>query len=413
MSSKRFKKRYIVGALALIIGIAGYKMLSPKSSISYLTTPAQIMDLEVNILADGKMEASHQVDVGAQVSGQVQKMHVKLGDRVKKGQLIVEIDDLPQQNAVKDSEARLKNSIASKVAKEAQLINQRINVERQRRLIKNGATTQSELDLAEANLKVYEAEVEALDAQIAQAQIALDTAKLNLTYTKILAPIDGVVVATVVKEGQTVNAVQTAPTLVKLADLSTMTIKAQISEADVTRVEPGMKAYFTILGEPHKRYEAVLRQIEPATETFQTAVGNAVTNVNEAVYYNGLFDVENPDQKFYIDMTTQVYLVIDEAKDALVIPSMATRFKPSRASERDLQKSKGQSDQKATIWVLKDPKGEAIEAREVELGISNNVSTEVKSGVKEGELIITSELEMSNKRSAPTMSRPPGVGRRG
>lgn len=379
-------RKYLISFIVILVALIGiYLYASPKEKVSYLTSTIEKRDLEVNILAYGKMEASQQVDVGAQVSGQIQKMYVSLGDKVKRGDRLVDIDDLPQQNNLKDSEARLKNMIASKVAKEAQLINARINRDRQRNLIKNGATTQSDLDLAEANLKVYEAEVEALIAQIAQAQIALDTAEIDLTYTKITSPMDGVVVATVVKEGQTVNSTQTAPTIVKVADLSVMTIKAQISEADVTKLTPGMKAYFTLLGEPNKRYEAVLRQIEPATETFQTTTGNAVTNFNEAVYYNGLFDVQNPDQIFYIGMSTQVYIVLDEAIDALTMPVSALRFKPQ--NEINVKPSSG----KRIVWVLVDESTNTIARREIETGISNNVEIEVLSGLNVGDKVITAE----------------------
>jgi len=376
----------LMGLIAItVIAVGLYLYLSPKEQVYYLTSPVERGDLEVNILAYGKMEASQQVDVGAQVSGQIKNMYVALGDRVNKGELMVEIDDLPQQNAVKDGDARLKNAIASKVAKEVQLLNAKIHLERQQNLIKNGATTRADLDTAEANLKVYEAELEALVAQIAQSQIALDTAELDLTYTKITSPMDGIVVATVVKEGQTVNSSQTAPTIVKVADLSVMTIKAQISEADVTKLHPGMSAYFTILGEPNQRYEAVLRQIEPATETFQTTVGNAVTNFTEAVYYNGLFDVQNPDLKFYIGMSTQVYIVLEDEQDVLTIPVSALRYRPS--GEMAMKPSSG----KKIVWVLDNELTGSISPREIETGISNNVAIEVKSGLKEGDRVITAE----------------------
>lgn len=399
---KKSRKMLISTIVLIVVAIGSYLYLSPEEQIYYLTSPAEKGDLEVNILAYGKMEASQQVDVGAQVSGQIKKMYVSLGDRVKKGDLMVEIDDLPQQNAVKDGDARLKNAIASKVAKEAQLLNARINLERQQNLIRGGATTRSDLDTAEANLKVYEAELEALIAQIAQSQIALDTAELDLTYTKITSPMDGIVVATVVKEGQTVNSTQTAPTIVKVADLSVMTIKAQISEADVTKLQPGMTAYFTILGEPNQRYEAVLRQIEPATETFQTTVGNAVTNFTEAVYYNGLFDVQNADLKFYIGMSTQVYIVLEDEQDVLSIPVSALRYKPD--GEMAMKPSSG----KKIVWVLDNELTGEISPREIETGISNNVSIEVKSGLKEGDRVITAE----SMGTVAASGRGPGMGRR-
>ncbi len=400
ITMKKYRKWVVSLIVILLLVGGGYLYLKPEERISYLTSAVERGDIEVSILAYGKMEASQQVDVGAQVSGQIKKMHVALGEAVHKGDLLVEIDDLPQQNALRDSEARLKNMIASKVAKEAQLINARINLDRQKNLIKNGATTQSEYDLAEANLKVYEAEVEALIAQIAQAQIALDTAEIDLGYTKITAPIEGIVVATVVKEGQTVNSTQTAPTIVKVADLSVMTIKAQISEADVTKLHPGMKAYFTILGEPDQRYEAVLRQIEPATETFQTTTGNAVTNFTEAVYYNGLFDVANPDHKFYIGMSTQVYIVLENAKDILKIPMSALRFKPSDA----LLPGKAPEGMRF-VWVLEDPAEGKIAPRAIKTGIANNIAVEVLEGLKEGELVITAE---SAGASGAVMTGPMG-----
>ncbi|GGZ75257.1 hemolysin secretion protein D [Ignatzschineria indica] len=381
---KKYRK-YLIGALLILLALSAYLYFTPEKRVAYLTTAVERGDLEVSILAYGKMEASDQIDVGAQVSGQIKKMYVKLGDRVERGDLLVEIDDLPQQNAVKDSEARLKNMIASKAAKEAQLLNARINLERQQKLIRNGATTQNELDQAEATLKVLDAEVDALIAQIAQAQIALDTAELNLDYTKITSPIDGMVVATVVKEGQTVNSTQTAPTIVKVADLSTMTIKAQISEADVTKLHPGMKAYFTILGEPNQRYEAILRQIEPATESFQTTIGNVVTNFNEAVYYNGLFDVENLNNLFYIGMSTQVHIILEEKENVLMIPMAALRFKPSTMPAVTVPKGE------RVVWILEDEESGKIVPRMIKTGLSNSISVEVISGLQEGDRVITAE----------------------
>lgn len=388
-------KTVIFSLIALtIVGFTVYQKYFTQVPISYLTESVKKQDLEVTILADGKLEASQQVEVGAQVSGQIKKLHVDLGDAVKKGQLIAEIDDLPQLNAVKDSEARLKNVEASKVAKQAQIVNARITLQRQQNLIRQKATTQSEVDIAEANLLVLEAELDALDAQIAQAKIALDTAQLDLTYTKIIAPIDGVVVATVVKEGQTVNSAQTAPTIVKIADLDTMNIKAQISEADITKIKPGMTAYFTILGQPKNRYPALLESTEPAPEKFQTTTGNTATTAStEAIYYNGILKVNNQEHLFRIDMTTQVYIVVDSVKDKLVIPTMATRFKPSSfdiPNDNNPTKDRKKRDSKeAYVWVQES--NGSITPKKVTLGISNNIYTEVTSGLNGDEQVILSE----------------------
>lgn len=394
---------FLLIALA-IIGFTIYQKYFTQVPISYLTEAVKKQDLEVTILADGKLEASQQVEVGAQVSGQIKKLHVNLGDTVKKGQLIAEIDDLPQINAVKDGEARLKNVEASKVAKQAQIVNARITLQRQQNLIKQKATTQSDVDIAEANLLVLEAELDALDAQISQAKISLDTAELDLTYTKIVAPIDGIVVATVVKEGQTVNSSQTAPTIVKIADLDTMNIKAQISEADITKIQPGMKGYFTILGEPKNRYPALLESTEPAPEKFQTTTGNTATTAStEAIYYNGILKVDNQAHLFRIDMTTQVYIVVDSVKDKLVISTMATRFKPSTIelpkNEETSQDRKKRDNKEAYVWV-QDTNG-SISPKKVTLGISNNIYTEVISGLNGDEHIILSESLGGDAKNGP------------
>lgn len=394
-------KTLIVSFIVLGVTVFSiYQKYFTELPVSYLTDQVKVQDLEVTILADGKLEASQQVEVGAQVSGQIKKLHADLGDVVKKGQLLAEIDDLPQQNAVKDTQARLKNVEASKVAKQAQIVNARITLQRQQNLIKQKATAQSEVDIAESNLLVLEAELDALDAQIAQAKTALDTAELDLTYTKITSPIDGVVVATVVKEGQTVNSTQTAPTIVKVADLDTMNIKAQISEADITKITPGMKAYFTILGEPKNRYPAYLESTEPAPEKFQTTTGNtATTSSTEAIYYNGILKVDNKERLFRIDMTTQVYIVVESVENKKTISTMAIRFKPSKIPMPDEKLNK----KEAYVWVEKNG---SISPRKVKLGISNNIYTEVISGLEGNEKVVLTE-SIGGDASAASSKRPP------
>lgn len=215
---------------------------------AYITSPVVKADIEQNVLADGSIKALKQVNVGAQVSGQIKALHVELGDKVTKGQALAEIDDLPQKNDLQNAQAGLKSAQAQRQAKQATLRNNQLAFERQRKILARGVGIQADYDSAKAQLDATKAEIESLDAQIVQANIAVDTAQLNLGYTKITSPIDGVVVAIPVEEGQTVNAVQSAPTILKVAQLDTMTIEAQISEADVPKVSVGMPVYFTILG---------------------------------------------------------------------------------------------------------------------------------------------------------------------
>lgn len=358
----------------------------------YITAEAQTRDLEQTVLADGTIEAYKQVSVGAQVSGQIKMLHVALGDNVRKGQLVAEIDDLTQQNALKDAEAALKNVQAQRASKQAALRNNQLAYERQQKIVTRGVGVQADYDSAQATLTATRADINALDAQIAQAQIAVNSAQLNLGYTKITSPIDGTIVAIPVEEGQTVNAVQSAPTIVKVAGLDTMTIKAQISEADVVKVKTGMPVYFTILGEPGKQYRATLRAVEPApdsintdTTTSSSSSTSSSASSNTAIYYNGLFDVANPDGTLRISMTAQVYIVLDKAEHAVVIPATALNGD----------------------WVQIEDKSGSLVRRQVKIGINNHVDAQIISGVQAGEKVIISQTNNSPQTSTRRMNLPP------
>ena len=210
----------------------------------------------------------------------------------------------------------------------------------------------------------------------------MDTANINLGYTNIVAPIDGVVVAIPTKQGQTLNAVQSAPTIVELANLATMTVKAQISEADVIHVRPGQTVYFTILGDPDHRFYGELRAIEPAPDSVTNSTSSAAATTaatsasSSAIYYNGLFDVPNPTGVLRTQMTAQVYIVLASAHHVLAIPSAA--LTPAGAPGR------------YTVRVLTDPR-RPPQIRQVVIGINNNVSAQVLSGLRVGDKVIIGE----------------------
>ena len=320
--------RYAIGLLVVAgIGFTVKLWLFPTQvATRYVTAPVTRGDIEQTVIATGTLEARNLVSVGAQVSGRVVSLKVDLGDAVTQGQLIAEIDSLPQQNALRNAEAGLATLRAQRTARVAALKQAELTFKRQQEMMSADATSRAEYEAAEATLASTRADITALDAQIEQGSIQVDTARLNLGYTKILAPMDGTVVAVVTKEGQTVNANQSAPTIVKLAELSTLTIKAQISEADVVKVKPSQKVWFTILGEPDRRYYAELRAIEPAPESIANESGSSSSSSSSsstAIYYNGLFDVPNPDGKLRISMTATVNIVLGEARDALLVPASA------------------------------------------------------------------------------------------
>ncbi|MBS1210504.1 MAG: efflux transporter periplasmic adaptor subunit [Proteobacteria bacterium] len=383
----------LIVLLALLL--AAYKLFSPPPKPSYLTAPVALSDLEDAVLATGTIQAFKQVSVGAQVSGQIKSLKVKLGDRVKAGELIAEIDSLTQQNTLRNAEAALQNTQAQLAAKAATLKQAELAFKRAEQLLAEDAGSRESYETAEATLQTTRAEIAALNAQIAQSKISVDTAKLNLGYTKIVAPMDGTVVALITQEGQTVNANQSTPTIIKLARMDPVTIKAQISEADVTRVKPGQKVYFTILGEPERRYTTTLRAIEPAPDSISTDTTTTTTSTtsssSSAIYYNGLLDVPNPEDKLRISMTAQVHIVLAEAPKALSIPSVALGDKDR--------------DGRYSVRVL-DEHGFAV-PRKVRIGLNNSVSAQVLDGLREGDQVVLGEATASTPTSTKRMGPPP------
>lgn len=328
-------KLIMAAVIAIALIAAGWYFLKPKEQPpQYITAEVNQGDIESSVLATGILEATKMVSVGAQVSGQVRKMYVELGDQVKQGQLIARIDSVRQENDLKTAEASIKNQMAQLAVRQANLAKVEAEYNRQKAMYAQDATSRSELESAFANYKTAQADITAINAQIEQSRLTLATAKEDLGYTQIVAPMDGTIVAIVTEEGQTVNANQSAPTIVKLAKLDTMTIKAEISEADVMKVEEGQTVYFTTLGNNEKKIYAKLRQVEPAPNSINTDSNTSSSSSSSAVYYNALFDVPNEDGKLRIDMTAQVYIVLDEAKNVLTIPAAAIQGsnRPPRAN---------------------------------------------------------------------------------
>ena len=381
--SKRKRYIWIAIAIVLLLLLARGVFFSKPPAPSYATAEARVADMENSVLASGTLEAVRQVSVGAQVSGQVKSLKVKLGDEVRQGQLVAEIDDLTQQNDLRNAQAALETRKAERRARQATLKQAELAFRRQRDMLARDASSRADYEEAEATLAVTRADIAALDAQIAQAGIEVDTATVNLGYTRISSPMDGKVVAIVTKEGQTVNSFQTAPTIIKVAQVDTMTVKAQISEADVTRVRAGQKVYFTILGEPDQRYEGTLRAIEPAPDSIQrdestaalTGSSTSGGSSSAAVYYNGLFDVPNPDQTLRISMTAQVFIVLGEAKQTLVIPASSL--------------GKRGADGRYTVQLV-NADG-TLTPREVKVGMNNNVSAQILEGLTAGDKVVSAE----------------------
>ncbi|QEU09718.1 efflux RND transporter periplasmic adaptor subunit [Paracoccus yeei] len=385
------RPRTILVLIALMLLLAGgwwFRGAQGETMQRPATAEVSRGDVTVTVLASGQIEASQLVSVGARASGRIETLPVTLGQEVREGDLIAQMDSLDQQNEVRQAEADLANIEAQIAAKTAGLTRARQVLERQKKLGTSNYSSRETVETATAEVDVAVAELEALEAQKARAEVSLSTAKISLERTRITAPTDGTVVAVVVEAGQTINSIQSAPTIVKLAKLDRMLVKAEISEADVVRVKPGQEVSFTILGEPDRAFQATLRGIEPAPSEIKTS---DTISTDSAIYYNGLLEVENPGHVLRIGMTTQVTITLDRAQDVLRVPAAALQ---------------GQSVQ---VW---NPATGTIETRRVEVGLNDKVWAEIRSGLSEGEQVVTGGVAIASSTGTGTGASGRSGGRR-
>jgi macrolide-specific efflux system membrane fusion protein len=402
-NTRRGRVIAVVIFLLLIAAVAGWA-LRPAKTPALATSPVVRANLEQTVEATGSIEAFKLVSVGAQASGQIKALKVQLGDKVKTGDLIAEIDSTTQINSLRNAESALDSIRAQRAQQVAVRTEAELTYARQQQMLSAEATSRADYEAAEATLASARAQIQVLDAQIKQQQTQLDTAKANLGYTRITAPIDGTVVAVIAEEGQTVNASQSTPTIVKLAKLDVVTVNAEISEADVVKVKPDLPVYFTILGDPDTKYRAKLRTIEPAPSSIETetssagsAASSSSTSSSSAIYYNALFDVENPDGVLRISMTAQVSVVLGQVHDALIIPSAALGPRvPDREPNKEPSENKAGG---ATYTVQVLGKDGWPETRQIVVGLNNNANAEVKSGLTEGERVVVGEASAATATS--------------
>ena len=379
------KKPLIIALVAAAVIVSGYFFIQDTDAqASYLTEAVQRGDIEKNVVATGSIESVNTVDVGAQVSGKVTKLYVTLGQQVKKGDLIADIDSTTQINTLNTRKAELAGYQAQLIARKTAYDVAQSNYNRLSKLYSQKATSLDTLNTAKSTLDNAKAEMNVIQENIKQAEIEVNTAETNVGYTKITAPIDGTVISTLVSEGQTVNSNQTTPTIVKIADLSKMRIKPEISEGDITKVKAGQAVSFTILSDNKKVYQAKIDSVDPATTTISdnssgsgsssSGSSSSSSSSSSAVYYYANIVVDNPDQVLRIGMTTENNIKIAEAKNVLSVPNMAVQTQHGHTFVNILNGNN------------------QPERREVEIGIQNDYQTEIKSGVAEGEKVIVSQV---------------------
>ncbi|MGE0820731.1 MAG: efflux RND transporter periplasmic adaptor subunit [Candidatus Binatia bacterium] len=322
--------------------------------------------IEEVITAQGKLEPKEYVDVGTQVSGQLKLIHVEIGDTVTKDQLLAEIDPRVYEARVEADQARLKSLKAQLNEQKAQTILAKQNLKRNQNLIALNAVSQQVLQESEAEAAVAEARVGATRAQLSEVESNLQGNRTNLEFTKIHAPMAGTVTTMPARAGQTLNANQTAPIILQIANLDTMTVRAQVAEADVMRLKENMPAYFTTLGDAERRWEGTVRQILPSPEV-----------LNDVVLYNVLIDVQNEGRQLMTGMSTQVFFLFGKAEKVPVIPAESLS---QRVPDADNEKGKAYR-----VWVVTES---GPEERVIHTGLQTRTQAQVTAGLENGERIL-------------------------
>jgi macrolide-specific efflux system membrane fusion protein len=344
-------------------------------------------DIEENVTAQGKLEPKEYVDVGAQVTGQLQKLHVEIGDIVKTGQLLAEIDPRIYAARVQADEARINTLQAQLIEQKALILFANRQYARNQKLYLTKAVSQEALQNSESTSKAALARADSIRAQLKEVQSTLAGDRTNLGYTKIFAPMDGTVVQQTARAGQTLNANQQTPTIMQLAKLDKMTVRAQTAEADIMRIKPGLPVYFTTLGSEQRRWQGKVRQILPTPEV-----------LNNVVLYNVLVDVDNEDGQLMTGMSAQVFFVLGEARHVLIVPVNALG---KRSPDQD-------NDQGRAFHVKVLDADNKLHEKLIYVGLQNRRFAEVRAGLSEGDKVKLALLPNKNNRSQyrpPTMPR--------
>lgn len=376
---KRFVWLLVVVVLAAVVWSLFFK---PKDQMNFVTDDVRRSDIMQTVNATGEIAAAQLVDVGAQASGQIKKLYVKLGQQVKKGDLIADIDSTTQLNTLNTNKAKLDTYRAQLVSAQIALKMKQRAFDRERALMGQDATSKADFDNAQDNLAAARANVAELKSQIRQTQIAINTSEADLGYTRITAPMDGTVVSIPVEEGQTVNSSQNTPTIVQLADLSKMLNKMQIAEGDMSKVKAGMHLTFTTLADNNKVRKATLEAVDPGlTKMSQGSYDTSTDTTDTAIYYYARALVPNDDGTLHIGMTTQNNIFVKSVKNVLTVSNQAIRH------------NRG----KQVVKVLDD--NQQVQEKQIQTGITDGMRTEVKSGLKEGDRVVLSALSKADAKN--------------
>jgi HlyD family secretion protein len=381
------KKIAIISAIIIIIAIGVFFLFRGKNNEPKFRTEKVVKgDIEMAVTATGTVNPVTTVLVGTQVSGTIKNIYVDFNSPVKKGQLIAQIDTALFDAQVNQARANLFSAKANLEKAEATLVDAKRTMDRNKELFAKNLIARSDLDTAETNNETAKASVSAAKSQVAQTDAALSLAETNLYYTKIVSPVDGIVVSRNVDVGQTVAASFQTPTLFSIAqDLTKMQIDTNVAEADIGNVRVGQDVEFTVDAYSDTTFKGKVWQVR-----------NAPITVQNVVTYDVVIQVANPDLKLKPGMTANVSIIISIKKDVMKISNTALRFKPA-------EKSKTTAQQKGTgVWILEQGNPKRVP---ISTGISDGNYTELLSGeIKEGQELIVESLTKT-KTSAPSGPR--------
>jgi HlyD family secretion protein len=420
------KKKIVIPAIIIVVLAAfsfWYFSSSSSSEVTYRFEKVQRGDIQVTVTATGTLSADTTVQVGTQVSGILSKVNVDFNSKVKKGEVLAQIDPTVLQANVHDAEATLQRA-------QAQANNSKRIFDRTKVLFDKGLASQQDYDAA---LSAQESD----QAQVKSAQVGLERAQINLKYATICAPIDGVVISRAVDLGQTVAASLSAPTLFTIAnDLTKMQVQADVDEADIGNVQVGQEVTFTVDAYPEQTFHGVVKQIRLLPQTVQNVVN-----------YTVMIDVPNKDLKLLPGMTATVTILVSKKENVLKVPTIALRYQPmpDQIEQRKDSASNSQDSARAArrrafmqrmqeggggggvegmqrvmqtrnfgrVWVLgKDKKLQPVFVR---TGLSDGTYTEITQGnIEEGEQIVVGQLSSSANAQSSSNGRggPAGGGMR-
>lgn len=408
-------KKYLIilTVVLLISGIAGFFYLKRTPEISYKTTGIERGTIVSNVTATGNLSAVTTVQVGTQVSGTIQKLYVDYNSRVKKGQVIAEIDPSLFNASVEQSQGNVLSAEANLQKAKVALADAERTYNRNKKMLADGIISQGDFDAAETAWQSARSSVMAAEGSVAQTRGALMQSRTNLRYSVIRSPVDGVIISRAIDVGQTVAASFQTPTLFTIAqDLTKMQIEVSVDEADISRIVLGQKVTFTVDSYPEQSFKGKVVQIRSAPIIVQ----NVVT-------YIVVVNVDNSDLKLKPGMTANASVEVARRDNVLKLPPAALRFKPKTKGEEPKEKRQAagapagardaggkaggrKSGGGQQVYILKENKPVAVP---VKTGISNNSAIElIESSLKEGDEVIIEQIggDTRKKASGSPMGRP-------